>query len=67
VDYGGTLLLDYLFILCKFVKNKVLKFLSLGVLVGAFSDFGGLDTDNPVQILRILGYFEAFRFPEGLI
>jgi len=28
------------------------------VLVGAFSDFGGLDTDNPVQIW---GYFRNFE------
>jgi len=38
-----------------------------GVLVGAFSDFGGLDTDNPVQILSIFGDFALFPFPEGLI
>jgi len=28
-------------------------------LVGAFSDFGQLDTGNPVQILGDLGNFEA--------
>jgi len=37
------------------------------VLVGAFSDFGGLDTDNPVQISAIFTIFTLFRFPEGLI
>jgi len=37
------------------------------VLVGAFSDFGGLDTDNPVQIWAIFEDFTLFRFPKGLI
>jgi len=38
-----------------------------GVLVGAFSDFGGLDTDNPVQILTIFGVSEVFLKSKGLI
>jgi len=37
------------------------------VLVGAFSDFGGLDTDNPVQILGFLRVSEVFLKCEGLI
>jgi len=37
------------------------------VLVGAFSDFGDLDTDNPVQISLFFRVFSHFRFPEGLI
>jgi len=38
-----------------------------GVLVGAFSDFGTFDTDNPVQILGILVIFAADPESEGLI
>jgi len=37
------------------------------VLVGAFSDFGGLDTDNPVQIWVIFWISEVFPESEGLI
>jgi len=37
------------------------------VLVGAFSVFGGLDTDNPVQILGYFGNFEVNPESEGLI
>jgi len=38
-----------------------------GVLVGAFSDFGGLDTDNPVQISMVFGVLEVFLESKGLI
>jgi len=48
-------------------ENGGSKKIIWGVLVGAFSDFGGLDTDNPVQILTILEVFAANPFPEGLI
>jgi len=56
---------DLISVFC--VKNEGRKFLSLGVLVGAFSDFGGLDTDNPVQISRVFRYFTPFSKSEGLI
>jgi len=37
------------------------------VLVGAFSDFGGSDTGNPVQILPLFRISEAFPEFVGLI
>jgi len=48
-------------------ENRVSEKISLGVLVGAFSDFGQLDTGNPVQIWGIFDNFTLFLFPEGLI
>jgi len=48
-------------------KNGQLKFLSLGVLVGAFSVFDMLDTGKPVQILGDFGIFTLFLESEGLI
>jgi len=44
-----------------------LEKLNFGVLVGAFSDFGMLDTGNPVQISALFGILRLFPFPEGLI
>jgi len=53
----GFILYSLLFILMfyggsfdDFGDFRTLKKIIWGVLVGAFSDFGGLDTDNPVQI-----------------
>jgi len=51
----------------KLIENRLWKFLSFGVLVGAFSVFGHADTGNPVQILGVFGNFTPNQFPEGLI
>jgi len=50
-----------------FSENGVARKNIWEVLVGAFSDFGGLDTDNPVQILEVFGIFEANPESVGLI
>jgi len=49
------------------VKNEGLRKNIWGVLVGAFSDFGGSDTDNPVQNLGVFKVFEEFPESKGLI
>jgi len=51
----------------KIDKNMGQKFLSFGVLVGAFSIFRRADTGNPVQISVIFSIFTLNPFPEGLI
>jgi len=47
--------------------NWQFSFLILGVLVGAFSVFGVLDTGNPVQNYALFLNFTLNPFPEGLI
>jgi len=49
------------------VKSMGQKKNSFGVLVGAFSVFGVLDTGNPVQIWTVFQKFTLIPFSEGLI
>jgi len=48
-------------------KNNGINFLTFGVLVGAFSIFGLLDTGNPVQNSGVFRKLTLILFPEGLI
>jgi len=71
LSWGGVWLLvggvmAYGFI-CNYGENRGDEKNIWEVLVGAFSDFGTFDTDNPVQIWRFFGDFAVFLFPKGLI